>query len=594
MNDPVLDVLPSHIELREWQSEFLDTFFNKTLDRSNPDRSPNFLLVATPGAGKTWTQLSIAYILKKRGLIDWIVICVPTDHLRNQMGRDAAQNFGIDLYHSTGFVDEEEYCGEVVTYAQVANAPKVWRARCDKKKIMLCSDEVHHLGDDLTWGEKYKHAFENASYRLSTSGTPFRTDNQQIPWVDYEQDENTLKSIADYEYGYGRAVKDSVCRHVIFPTFDAHCEWQYGFNRFSASYSDELSKRLSSQRRNTTIDADGQWIEKVFLEADSRLSSIRDDGHVDAGGLVVCKDKAHADKIAKLIKKKTGSTPLLVTSDDTKASDKIEAFAAEKGKGAKRWIVAVKMVSEGVDIKRLRVAIYASNVMTEMYFRQFVGRVIRMIGGGYEETAYVYVYPDADLLSHIQRIKEEVRHEFKLEDDGTPKKADSKNKSKTPGNNPLKFFVPMEALPAESDHYWDQKRFGILEINAVKGLATEMGIPEAKTLALLKRGQELGLVDIEVDPPVSKQGSQPSSRESKNDRKKKLSKRCNGMAVKLALSCLDIEPIVVHQKWGRKPQSKMQEPELLQKRDWLGDCLSIGSMIEPQEWRRDQEGEVNA
>ncbi|NEQ51858.1 MAG: DEAD/DEAH box helicase family protein, partial [Leptolyngbya sp. SIO3F4] len=542
-----IDNLPGNVELRTWQQEFLGEFFATTLGMNGRERSPNFLLVATPGAGKTWAQLSTAYILKSRGLIDWIIVCVPTDHLRNQMGRDAAQNFGLDLYHATGFVPLDEFHGEVVTYAQVAQNPDLWRSRCSNKQVMLCSDEVHHLGDDLAWGEKYKAAFEAASYRLSTSGTPFRTDNQQIPWVRYEQDDDALKSISDYEYGYGRAVKDGVCRHVIFPTFDAKCQWQYGFNIYEASFSDALSKQLASHRRNTVIDAESEWINHVFCEANSRLACIREDGHDEAAGLVVCKDKNHAAKISELIHKKTGIAPLLVTSDNKDASDKIEEFATERGEGSSRWIVAVKMVSEGVDIKRLRVAIYASNIMTEMYFRQFTGRVIRMIGGNYEETAYVYVYPDEQLLSFIQRIKEEIKHEFTLKDnEDTKSRKDSANKGQR-----LNFFLPVEAQPSEADHFWDQKRFGIVEVNAVKSISREMNIPEVKILELLKRGQELGLVNIDRPEPETKAVTR--KRESKTDRKSKARSICHKYANKLAFGMLNIESTEVHNKWTPLP-----------------------------------------
>lgn len=418
------NLLPLNLRLRDWQNEFLTTFLGKTIDL----RNRNFLLVATPGAGKTVAQLSAAYILKRLGLIDWIVICVPSDHLRNQMGKDAKERFDFDLYHATGFCNVRDYDGEVLTYAQVCANPGIWRKRCADFRVFLSSDEVHHLADDLSWGSSYTYSFNEASYRLSTSGTPFRSDNLQIPWVEYEDSgDGTLTSKSDYSYGYGRALRDGVCRHVVFPSYDSFCRWLYGSDEFQADFKATLNKQASAQRRNTTIAADGDWFSTVFKDADLRLNKIRGDGHDNAGGLVVCRDKAHAEEIAKVIQKITSKEPLLITSDIDSASDKIENFARQQGSSADRWIVAIKMVSEGVDIKRLRIAIYATNITTEMYFRQFVGRVIRVIGSFDDETAYVYVYPDSEILAFIQRIKEERDHTVRILDE--PKDQPSGNTS---------------------------------------------------------------------------------------------------------------------------------------------------------------------
>ena len=72
-------------------------------------------------------------------------------------------------------------------------------------------DEVHHAGDALSWGDAVREAFGPAVRRLSLTGTPFRSDVNPIPFVTYAPgDDGIPRSVADYSYGYGRALADHV------------------------------------------------------------------------------------------------------------------------------------------------------------------------------------------------------------------------------------------------------------------------------------------------------------------------------------------------------------------------------------------------
>jgi superfamily II DNA or RNA helicase len=68
------------------------------------------------------------------------------------------------------------------------------------------------------------------------------------------------------------------------------------------------------------------------------------------------------------------------------------------------------MVSEGVDIPRLRVGVYASTVVTELFFRQAVGRFVRWTRGLASQKAYVYLPDDPRLRQHAFQIAEARRH----------------------------------------------------------------------------------------------------------------------------------------------------------------------------------------
>ena len=104
----------------------------------------------------------------------------------------------------------------------------------------------------------------------------------------------------------------------------------------------------------------------------------------------------------------TGTRAEVAVSDDPAASKTIDTFAQHK---KQQWLVAVNMVSEGVDLPRLRVGVYATNVLTEMYFRQVVGRFVRMQDGlPRPQRACLYLPKDATLVHFAKQIKAERDH----------------------------------------------------------------------------------------------------------------------------------------------------------------------------------------
>ena len=72
-------------------------------------------------------------------------------------------------------------------------------------------------------------------------------------------------------------------------------------------------------------------------------------------------------------------------SDEAEASRRIETFAHDTS----RWMVAVRMVSEGVDVPRLAVGVYATSASTPLFFAQAIGRFVRARRRG--ETASVFL-----------------------------------------------------------------------------------------------------------------------------------------------------------------------------------------------------------
>ena len=72
--------------------------------------------------------------------------------------------------------------------------------------------------------------------------------------------------------------------------------------------------------------------------------------HPHAGGLIVCDGIEHANSISKALKHLTGEESVVVHSDTGKDARSIEEFTKDKTPSRKKWIIAVGMISEGVDI----------------------------------------------------------------------------------------------------------------------------------------------------------------------------------------------------------------------------------------------------
>src|SRR5690606_13086137 len=200
-----------------------------------------------------------------------------------------------------------------------------------------------------------------------------------------------------------------VVRPVYFPRINGFMEWMAPDGSVvEATFEDELPRELSNQRLRTALSLEGQWLPTVLSQAHERLMALRRQ-HPQAGGLVIATDQDHASGIAELMSRQHGVRPVVAVSDDPDASDKIARFAATE----EPWIVAVRMVSEGVDIPRLRIAVYATTVTTELFFRQAVGRVVRWTRGVPRQKAYFFVPDDPRLRTYAANLAESRRHSLR-------------------------------------------------------------------------------------------------------------------------------------------------------------------------------------
>src|SRR5690606_28023613 len=212
------------------------------------------------------------------------------------------------------------------------------------------------------------------------------------------------RSRADYSYGYADALRDGVVRPVIFLSYSGQMRWRTrAGDEVSARLGEDLTKDMTAQAWRTALDPAGQWIPAVLSAADRRLSEVRRTVP-DAGGLVIATDRSHARAYAAHLRRITGEPTTVVLSDDDGASERIEEFSS----GTTRWMVAVRMVSEGVDVPRLAVGVYATSTATPLFFAQAVGRFVRVRRRG--ETASVFLPSVPQLLALAADLEVERDH----------------------------------------------------------------------------------------------------------------------------------------------------------------------------------------
>ncbi|HEX5335015.1 MAG TPA: DEAD/DEAH box helicase [Propionicimonas sp.] len=410
----------------------------------------DFLAVATPGAGKTTFALRVATDLLEARTIEQVIVVTPTEHLKVQWA-EAASKVGLHLDPGLGGSKRgrsRQFQGQAVTYAGVAAATFAYEARTVNARTLVIFDEIHHAGDALSWGEAVAQAFALATRRLSLTGTPFRSDATPIPFVTYEEDaDGTRRSVADYTYGYAEALADHVVRPVVFLAYGGGMRWKTrAGDELAANLGEPLTKDITAQAWRTALDPAGEWMPAVLAAADKRLEEVR--RHIpDAGGLVIASDQRQARAYARALGTITSQKPTLVLSDDPGSSRRIEAFA----ESSDRWMVAVRMVSEGVDVPRLAVGVYATATSTPLFFAQAVGRFVRSRRRG--ELASVFLPTVPILLAHASALERQRDHVL-----GRPK-------------HPEDLWEPEEALLAEANRTRTTPEFEgereTLEANAV-------------------------------------------------------------------------------------------------------------------------------
>jgi superfamily II DNA or RNA helicase len=428
---PALRPSANRYPLRRWQERAMAAM-------TGWSGTEPLLISAAPGAGKTRPALEFARTQLRNGQIGAMVVACPTAPLTRQWAH-AAHELGIDLAPDADSPRPPSgFHGVSVTYARIAKAPRRWASALPRSTLLI-ADEAHHLGEDLTWGESFATAFADRSHWLLLSGTPFRSDATPIPGVSYDSDGIAEPDVA---YSFAEAVADGVCRPVSFVAYDGTLSWRSGDDVIESDFDTVLSTREASRRYRTAISTElPDGLPRILREADARLRTVRQDGHPDAGGLIVAADSEHARQIAKLLREATGRSPVVVLHAEARSAARLAEFRTSR----EPWIVAVNMVSEGVDIPRLRVGVYATAAKTPLIFRQIVGRFVRTIPDRPQEPSWLYVPADPVLRDHAATIEHEVRRALRRPGETDPGELEEPRERRQTELTPALDFEPVSA-----------------------------------------------------------------------------------------------------------------------------------------------------
>ena len=450
---------------RPWQAEFLA--------RHAAHPKPDFLLVATPGAGKT---LAASLAIRAAGLEQVVIVC-PTTALRAQWA-DAADAVGLHLdprWRNADGAWRADIDGVVVTYQQVAQAPDLFAHHLARPTFVVL-DEIHHAGEAATWGTALRAAFDGARHRLALSGTPFRSDARAIPFVSYDEER---RCAPDFVYGYGEAVRDDVCRPLAFRLLDATLRWRVDAQETIAAFADELDATDDARRLRTAIDPSTPLLPQMLRDADALLTKARA-VVPDAAGLVLCDDRTHARATSALLRTIAGEKPVVVLSDEPQAHTRIERFARGDA-NAPRWLVAVNMVSEGVDVPRLVLAAYATAKRTDLFFRQAVGRVVRRRPNDPPDlVATVFMPADPTLTGCAERVEVELRQQVSDEIGADFDVEPPPGLAQRPDFQPLDAQVEPGGMIVAGVHY------ARVEVDAARRLLRELGQSERALRSVLE------------------------------------------------------------------------------------------------------------
>lgn len=502
-------------KLRDWQSD-AESIYTSMQDKP-------FLAAVTPGSGKTMWALKIAHKLLRSRIVNRVVVCCPSAMLCKSWADEAGNNniqLDYNFKNKDCFEIPSDFHGIAVTYNSVASKPTLYQYQCRNDRTLVILDEVHHLGDNLTWSEKAKIAFGAAVRILMLSGTPFRSDNNPIPWVTY----NDNVSVPDYNYSYNEALRDKIVIPVKFPGYESDSKWIRGNKEKSATFTDQVSEKDAADRLRTFLNPSLDGMRSMLLEANNWLMGVRKTDHT-AGGMITAIDINHANSIRDFLNS-CGIENVLATSDDENASSIVNGFKH----GYQPWIIAVKLISEGINIPRLCVGVHATNITERLFFRQNVHRITRFNNQlpHTSQGALYFIPADNTLIMHAKEIFDERNHTIDNRETTNDQASSTSDATKM-------SFVPLESTSVEHIGIIDGNNiYSPDDIEIVNKFNEECGypitLPDCRTphLARLLRSQNLANGITQHAQPAMYRLNNADQTKALKDRKTRLAKTLAG------------------------------------------------------------------
>ncbi|MFS1947256.1 DEAD/DEAH box helicase [Vibrio lentus] len=380
--------------LRQWQVECSEKALQKF--RTNQQ---HFFCQATPGAGKTVLAATIASRLLGDDMVDLVLCFSPSLTVSDGIKRTFSQILNCPFNGGLGSI------GQSLTYQSIQFLnDEFWKA-LSNHRVFVVFDEIHHCsGSELesanVWGQQVLTKIQGlATYTLAMSGTPWRSDSLPIVMSEYSNPEGQV--LVDYQYSLKRAIVDKVCRAPKLVLVDnEHLSVTSGEKVESFSSILEMLKQTKTSYQSVIHNQEA--MEYLLGLGCKKLAEIRTQSPC-AGGLVVASSVQHAQSVQKILTQKYGQTVSIVTYRHEEPLAVIERYRQSDA----QWIVSVGMISEGTDIPRLQVCCHMSSVKTELYFRQVLGRILR-VNNSVNQQAWLFTFAERSLIEFSERIDQDI------------------------------------------------------------------------------------------------------------------------------------------------------------------------------------------
>jgi superfamily II DNA or RNA helicase len=430
---PCKDFIP-----RDWQMECAEDYSASVTEwltsRQNGVVGSQhcFCVYAGTGSGKTKAAGLIACYMLNHKLVDQVVLICPNKSIRRKTREDFRDIFGIEL---TLFSKKSQskgiprmLQGYILTYAHIMKDPTLHRRICSPDTLVIF-DEVHHLSHNSSWGESAIEAFGRVGFIVTMTGTPYRSKDEVIPFVSYEDTESNgivrFKATppVGFTYPLGRAVADGVCREPLFVFCGGDEETKVRIRtgpvsgEILVSFKDtDVSEAIAALRLRGAVQF-SSLPRKAMLRA--ALDKCREEKRKVIIFLGGDTDGDHTPTVdaTELLPSELREMGIsdhefeVVTGDDVAAQNKIATFGASE-----KWIlISINMVSEGTDIPELSAAIFLTSITANQTTVQRIGRVLRLMGPkDSHKSALIFLFQDKNLVTICREIKAEIDREINL------------------------------------------------------------------------------------------------------------------------------------------------------------------------------------
>lgn len=379
---------------REWQIECSEKALRKYREHQN-----HFFCQATPGAGKTVLAAMVASRLLEDDMADLVLCFSPSLTVSDGIKRTFSRILNCTFNGGLGSI------GQSLTYQSIQFLNDEFWQTLSNYRVFVVFDEIHHCSGTETenanvWGQQILTKIQKlATYTLAMSGTPWRSDSLPIVMGQYSNPEGQL--LVDYQYTLKQAIADKVCRSPKIVLVDNE-NLSVTNEEKVESFSSILEMIKQTKASYQSVIHNQEAMEYLLGLGCKKLAEIRIQSP-SAGGLVVASSVQHAQTIKKILHQKYVQTVSIVTYRHEEPLAEIERYR----RNGSQWIVSVGMISEGTDIPRLQVCCHMSAVKTELYFRQVLGRILR-VNDAINQQAWLYTFAEKSLIDFSERIEQDI------------------------------------------------------------------------------------------------------------------------------------------------------------------------------------------